>query len=121
MDSAPGQLEFGGEPGENCVFCVVSPEFGTAYQAFSDLSGWVNEDYAQRIPLINDRWRELEQHSFDIQDSFEKYILGQWKSQPSLSEIILGRYCRGIVVHSVYQARLLMSEEKTDMDFPGNR
>ena len=121
MDSVPGQLEFGGEPGENCVFCVVSPEFGTAYQAFSDLSGWVNEDYAERILSINDQWQALEQHSFDIQDSFEKYILGQWKSQPALAEKILGRYCRGIVDHAVYQARLTMSEKKADTYFSGSR
>ncbi|MBN1293698.1 MAG: C69 family dipeptidase [Candidatus Latescibacteria bacterium] len=112
MDTVPGQLEFGGEPGENCVFCVVSPEFGPAYQVFYDLSGWINEHYAHCITPLREQWRVFEKESYDIQPQFEDYVLGQWKMNPSIARRILSRYCDGVTAEAVYKARLFMTENK---------
>ena len=112
MDEVPEQLGFDPEHTGNSPFQVISPAFGPAYQIFSDLSGWVDEDYAARIPLLKNQWQTLEETSIRIQPTFEKYILDKWNTEQSFAQEILSRYSQGIIARSVQKAREIMKDNE---------
>ena len=120
MDMAPEELAFGGDAGLSCPFCVFSPEFGTAYKVFSDLSAWVDEDYAVRIPALRKQWQSFEKTSFDIQEPLEEYVNGLWGSNRELARDVLSRYCQGAAARAVQQARLILIGSGAVKDGVGN-
>ncbi len=103
----PEQLGFGSEPPPSKNF---PPEYGAAYRAFSDLALWVDKDYAERIPAVRKRWQTFEKSSFKLQDTFEKDILEQLKTDPAAAKEMLSRYSYGAVARAVEQAKQLVSE-----------
>lgn len=119
MDMAPEELTFGGYASLSCPFCVFSPEFGTAYKVFSDLSAWVDEDYAARIPALHKQWQSFEQASFAVQNPLEDYVGGLWNSNRELAHDVLSSYCQGAVARAVQQGRQLMVESGGEKDVVG--
>lgn len=115
MGEVPEQLGFDSESAGNCPFCVVSPEFGLAYRIFSDLSAWVDKDYAARIPLIKQRWAMLEDASYGIQPELEGYFIKQWSEHSDIAQELLSRYSQGIMARAVQQARELMIGENEEI------
>ncbi len=109
MDEVPEQLAFGSDfTGFEITGDMTPPEFGTAYRVFSDLSAWVNEDYAARIPLLQNRWQAMEDASFRLQHTLEGYLLKQWHIDKAFALEILNRYSHGIFARAVQQAEKLM-------------
>ena len=98
----------------NCPFCVVSPEFGPAYHVFGELSAWVDEDYAARIPVLHSRWKTMEESGFRYQETLEKSLLEDWKDDPAYVREILERYSHGVVSQAVQQARMILAPPVED-------
>ncbi|MBT4483389.1 MAG: hypothetical protein HOC71_06900, partial [Candidatus Latescibacteria bacterium] len=108
MDEVPEQLGISSESSGNSPFCITSFDFGSYYRVFSDLSGWVDNDYAARIPRLKSCWRTLEETSYNFQPTFEAYLLNQWNTEPAHALELLSRYSHGIVARAFQQAKELM-------------
>lgn len=107
----PSDLGFDPQTSGTCPFCVVSPEFGTAYRAFADLSAWVDKDYAARIDSVRTAWNEMEEISFKGQKAFETLVLDQWKRDERTARGLLSRYSAGAVSLAVRRAKEFMALE----------
>lgn len=104
----PEELRFSVNPGNICPACEAAPDFGPAYQAFSDLARWVDQNYAVRIVAAQKKWQTVEQASFAWQKTFETYLLQQWRTDPLLCQELLSRSYHGALSRAMQQARTIM-------------
>ena len=73
------------------------PVFGKAYNTFSKVAGWVNEDYAERIPVLRESWLKTENLSYKFQSDFESILVKNWSNNPSYSRELMQFYTKGII------------------------
>lgn len=121
MDTSPGDLGFDPATTGVCPFCIVSAEFGAAYRALSDVSAWVDGDYAVRIGKARECWDRFEREAFASQAVVEEAALKQWKTNERASRVVISRYSHGMVSHAVQQAKLLMLEPSDALEPVGVR
>ncbi|MFC1651336.1 dipeptidase [Candidatus Latescibacterota bacterium] len=110
MNEVPEQISFGSFIEESCYYCTFSPEFGPAYQAFSDLTRWVNEDYLTRINPILAMRTTLEKDFFSNQEPFEMFVLDLWKKDTKKTQSLLTQFNHGAVSRAVGKALFIIQD-----------
>jgi dipeptidase len=109
MNEVPEQMVFGTFIEESCYYCTVSPEFGPAYQTFSDLTGWVNEEYPTRIKPVLEMRNTLEKDFFANQKQFETFVTDLWKKDAEKTRSLLSQFNHGAVSRAVGKARYILN------------
>ncbi len=84
----------------------VAIGYGPAYGLFHSLRNWAHQDFAQRGPILQKKWRRLEEANFKLQAGLEEAAMAEWRLDKRLSKEMLTLFTMGALSRAMKQAAL---------------